>query len=190
MTHATYTVTKWISYENNNCRKSCDHFALLRFAGGITSFLKWVYNSWSAIILITFHGLVQCLTIQTTYWFFHFPNCRSVFWLKSLPIAFCRLKNSLEIKNQYEKLVFDDPANFYEERNSKRHETRKHHLALLKMQNLKPASIKSSNLKKRQAYYIAPLQPPILAAFRPWGGWAGAGRVRPASCKYKKNALL
>ena len=35
-------------------------------------------------------------------------------------------------------------------------------------------------VKKWQADYIAPLQPPILAAFRPWGGSAGAGRVRPA----------
>ena len=26
-------------------------------------------------------------------------------------------------------------------------------------------------------------QPPILAAFRPWGGSAGAGRVRPAAAK-------
>lgn len=38
--------------------------------------------------------------------------------------------------------------------------------------------------KKRQADYIAPLQPLILAAFRPWGGSVGAGRVRPAGCKY------
>ena len=36
------------------------------------------------------------------------------------------------------------------------------------------------NILKRQATHIAPLQPPILAAFRPWGGSAGAGRVRPA----------
>lgn len=35
-------------------------------------------------------------------------------------------------------------------------------------------------IKKWQATHIAPLQPPILAAFRPWGGSAGAGRVRPA----------
>jgi hypothetical protein len=37
--------------------------------------------------------------------------------------------------------------------------------------------------KKRQAPHIAPLQPLILAAFRPWGGSAGAGRVRPAGRK-------
>jgi len=37
--------------------------------------------------------------------------------------------------------------------------------------------------KKRQAPHIAPLQPHILAAFRPWGGSAGAGRVRPAAAK-------
>jgi len=40
--------------------------------------------------------------------------------------------------------------------------------------------------KKRQANYIAPLQPPTLAAFPPWEGSAGAGRVRPAGRKYKK----
>jgi len=40
--------------------------------------------------------------------------------------------------------------------------------------------------EKRQANYIAPLQPPTLAAFRPWGSSAGAGRVRPAGGKYKK----
>ena len=39
--------------------------------------------------------------------------------------------------------------------------------------------------KKRQADYIAPLQPPTLAAFRPWEGSAGAGRVRPAGRKCK-----
>lgn len=35
--------------------------------------------------------------------------------------------------------------------------------------------------KKWQATYIAPLQPPTLAAFLPWEGSAGAGRVRPAA---------
>lgn len=30
-------------------------------------------------------------------------------------------------------------------------------------------------------------QPPILAAFRPWGGSAGAGRVRPAAAKIGKQ---
>jgi len=40
--------------------------------------------------------------------------------------------------------------------------------------------------KKRQANYIAPLQPPTLAAFPPWEGSAGAGRVRPAGRKYRK----
>ena len=29
-------------------------------------------------------------------------------------------------------------------------------------------------------------QPLILAAFRPWGGSAGAGRVRPAGAKIRK----
>jgi len=39
--------------------------------------------------------------------------------------------------------------------------------------------------EKRQANYIAPLQPPTLAAFRPWEGSAGAGRVRPAAAKIR-----
>ena len=30
-------------------------------------------------------------------------------------------------------------------------------------------------------------QPPTLAAFRPWGSSAGAGRVRPAAAKIGKN---
>jgi len=30
-------------------------------------------------------------------------------------------------------------------------------------------------------------QPPTLAAFRPWGSSAGAGRVRPAGAKIWKN---
>jgi len=38
-------------------------------------------------------------------------------------------------------------------------------------------------IKKRQATHIAPLQPLILAAFRPWGGSVGAGRMRPAAAK-------
>ena len=37
--------------------------------------------------------------------------------------------------------------------------------------------------KNRQATHIAPLQPPILAVFLPWGVLAGAGRMRPAGCK-------
>jgi hypothetical protein len=32
-------------------------------------------------------------------------------------------------------------------------------------------------------------QPLILAAFRPWGGSAGAGRVRPAGAKIRKLAF-
>lgn len=39
-----------------------------------------------------------------------------------------------------------------------------------------------------QANYIAPLQPPTLAAFRPWEVSAGAGRVRPAAAKIIINA--
>ncbi len=41
--------------------------------------------------------------------------------------------------------------------------------------------------KKWQATHIAPLQPPILAAFRPWGGSAGAGRMRPATANIVKQ---
>jgi hypothetical protein len=37
--------------------------------------------------------------------------------------------------------------------------------------------------KKWQVTYIAPLQPPTLAVFPPWGSSAGAGRVRPAGAK-------
>ena len=43
--------------------------------------------------------------------------------------------------------------------------------------------------KKRQATHIAPLQPPILAVFRPWGGSVGAGRMRPAGGKYRVKRL-
>gem|GEM_PF-4300691 len=32
--------------------------------------------------------------------------------------------------------------------------------------------------KAGQAPHIAPLQPPILAVFRPWGASEGAGRMR------------
>ncbi len=45
----------------------------------------------------------------------------------------------------------------------------------------------TKNKKKWQAYYIAPLQPPTLAVFRPWGSSAGAGRVRPADAKIRKQ---
>ena len=45
--------------------------------------------------------------------------------------------------------------------------------------------MKTVKNKKWQAPHIAPLQPLILAAFRPWGGSAGAGRVRPAGRKDK-----
>jgi hypothetical protein len=51
---------------------------------------------------------------------------------------------------------------------------------------------KNSQLKnkKRQAYYIAPLQPLTLAAFPPWEGSAGAGRVRPAGRKYTEAETI
>ena len=45
-------------------------------------------------------------------------------------------------------------------------------------------------IKKWQATHIAPLQPPILAAFLPWGGSAGAGRVRPANAKVMNYSKL
>jgi hypothetical protein len=45
-------------------------------------------------------------------------------------------------------------------------------------------------LKKRQADYSAPLQPLTLAAFPPWEGSAGAGRVRPADCKYTEPGTI
>jgi hypothetical protein len=44
--------------------------------------------------------------------------------------------------------------------------------------------------KKWQAYYIAPLQPPTLAAFLPWEGSAGAGRVRPAGAKIRVDIFF
>jgi len=46
------------------------------------------------------------------------------------------------------------------------------------------------NYKKWQATHIAPLQPPILAAFLPWGGSAGAGRVRPATANVMNYSKL
>ena len=32
-------------------------------------------------------------------------------------------------------------------------------------------------MKKEQAYYIAPLQPPTLAPVKAWGSSEGAGRI-------------
>ena len=52
----------------------------------------------------------------------------------------------------------------------------------------KPEKTLNQKIKKKwQAYYIAPLQPPTLAVFRPWGSSAGAGRVRPAGAKIRKQ---
>ena len=52
----------------------------------------------------------------------------------------------------------------------------------------KPGKTLNQKIKKKwQAYYIAPLQPPTLAVFRPWGSSAGAGRVRPAGAKIRKQ---
>ena len=42
---------------------------------------------------------------------------------------------------------------------------------------------KNEENKKWQAPHIAPLQPFTLAAFQPWEGSTGAGRVRPAAAK-------
>lgn len=33
-------------------------------------------------------------------------------------------------------------------------------------------------------------QPPILAVFLPWGGSAGAGRIRPAGAKIRVEFIL
>ena len=48
----------------------------------------------------------------------------------------------------------------------------------------------SSGHKKWQAYHIAPLRPPTLAAFRPWGSSVGAGRMRPAGAKVKEIIVI
>ncbi len=37
--------------------------------------------------------------------------------------------------------------------------------------------------KKRVSYLYRTAQPPTLAAFRPWGNSAGAGRIRLTRCK-------
>jgi hypothetical protein len=44
--------------------------------------------------------------------------------------------------------------------------------------------------KKRQVTYIAPLQPFILAAFLPWGGSTGAGRIRLAGAKVSHSIQI
>jgi hypothetical protein len=58
-------------------------------------------------------------------------------------------------------------------------------MVLETLENLYPPFRGLGGIKKRQAPHIAPLQPLILAAFRPWGGSAGAGRVRPAAAKIR-----
>src|ERR1700722_2293534 len=40
-------------------------------------------------------------------------------------------------------------------------------------------------IKNGKVTYIAPLRPPTVAAFRPWRGSAGAGRIR--LCRHKDN---
>jgi hypothetical protein len=45
--------------------------------------------------------------------------------------------------------------------------------------------------KKKSADYLhRTAQPPVLAAFRPWGGSAGAGRARPAGRKGNGYKLI
>ena len=58
-------------------------------------------------------------------------------------------------------------------------------MVLETLENLYPPFRGLGGIKKWQAPHIAPLQPLILAAFRPWGGSAGAGRVRPAVAKIR-----
>ena len=45
----------------------------------------------------------------------------------------------------------------------------------------------SSNELKMAGSSHRTAQPPTLAAFRPWEGSAGAGRVRPAGAKIRKG---
>ena len=37
--------------------------------------------------------------------------------------------------------------------------------------------MQEGKIKKEQAYYIAPLQPPTLAPVKAWGSSEGAGRI-------------
>ena len=51
--------------------------------------------------------------------------------------------------------------------------------------------IKTEDSKKKGKHLnIAPLQPPTLAAFLPWGDSEGAGRVRLSLCKYSNIFLF
>jgi len=51
--------------------------------------------------------------------------------------------------------------------------------------------IQVSELKEKKVagYSHRTAQPPILAAFLPWGGSAGAGRTRPAAAKVRIECL-
>lgn len=51
------------------------------------------------------------------------------------------------------------------------------------------APFERSEQKKMADYLHRTAQPPILAAFRPWGGSAGAGRARPAGAKVISYSL-
>jgi len=44
--------------------------------------------------------------------------------------------------------------------------------------------------EKMAGYSHRTAQPPILAAFLPWGGSAGAGRVRPAAAKVRVDTYF
>ena len=57
---------------------------------------------------------------------------------------------------------------------------------LIAESNIKKRFRNKFGIKKRQATYIAPLQPPALATFLSWGVSAGAGRVRPAGANVVK----
>gem|GEM_PF-1343957 len=48
-----------------------------------------------------------------------------------------------------------------------------------------PSSPRLRRVKKMAGLLHRTAQPPTLAAFRPWEGSAGAGRVRPAGAKIR-----
>jgi len=47
------------------------------------------------------------------------------------------------------------------------------------------SSLQGRKGEKMAGYSHRTAQPPILAAFLPWGGSSGAGRVRPAGAKVR-----
>ena len=55
---------------------------------------------------------------------------------------------------------------------------------MIKLKNRLVTPFRGGGGKKKSADYLhRTAQPPVLAAFRPWGGSAGAGRARPAGRK-------